>query len=95
MEGPTCKTEVRLQIKNAFLEIYKLMEKMISLYFGLSENGKCREISGQSSMKSAFGGFYLFLLHGCNNHRRFPHEVPRNAIGQKKFDSYSTLTHIL
>ena len=28
MEGPTCKTEVRLQIKNAFLEIYKLMEKM-------------------------------------------------------------------
>ena len=27
MEGPTCKTEVRLQIKNAFLEIYKLMEK--------------------------------------------------------------------
>ena len=62
MEGPTCKTEVRLQIKNAFLEIYKLMEKMISLYFGLSENGKCREISGQSSMKSAFGGFYLFLL---------------------------------
>ena len=40
MEGPTCKTEVRLQIKNAFLEIYKLIEKMISLYFGLSKDGK-------------------------------------------------------
>ena len=83
MEELTCKTEVRLQIKNAFLEIYKLMEKMISLYFGLSKNGKCREISGQSGMKSAFGDFYLFLLHGCNNHGRLPHEVLRNAIRQK------------
>lgn len=25
----TCKTEVRLQIKNTFLEIYKMMEKII------------------------------------------------------------------
>ena len=34
-------------------------------------------------MKSSFGGFYLFLLHGCNSHGRFPHEVLLNAIGQK------------
>ena len=33
MEGLTCKTEVRLQIKNAFLEIYKLMEKNDKLVF--------------------------------------------------------------
>ena len=68
MEGPTCKTEVRLQIKNAFLEIYKLIEKMISLYFGLSKDGKCREISGQSSICFCYMNVTTtddFLMRSC------------------------------